>query len=199
MANFTKVNETLTAEVSEDKYSSNYYYTLKLYATLNSINIDNLTANVTLKCNLISRYIAWSGDTIIFRLLADDVILKNEDGSNAEAKPSSGGDSSSKLKEVNYITWTGDFPYGADGTLNITFAARSSDKQSSYAPPNQTASLNVTFPTVTVANAYIKNNGSMKLAEAYILKNGQFVPCAVYQKRGNEFVEINLNKANLAE
>ena len=198
MANFTKLNETLTAEVSKNKYSADYYHTLKLYATLNSIDTNNLTANVTLKCNLISRYLAWGNDTIIFRLLANDKILKKKNGDDAEARPTSGGDKNSNL-EVNYVTWTGDFVYNADGTLNMTLAASSSDNNGAASPPNQTASLNVTFPIITIANAYVKNGDEMKLAEAHILKNGQFVPCAVYQKQGNEFVEINLNKANLAK
>lgn len=138
---FTTVGQTFTQDVANNKYTEKYYHTLRLSATLNSINQDELTANATLKCILISRYLAWSNDEIIFSV-----------GINGETKAlkaeKSGGDKNKASVSNTYVTWTGDIPYNSDGTLTATLTASSRDNNGVYSPPNQTAEIVATFPFI---------------------------------------------------
>ena len=138
---FEKIGQTLTESVANDKYSSNYYYTEKLTAILNSIDKDNLKANVTLKNTLISRYIAWSQDDITFSVGVNDEI-------KASKTVNSGGNANSSSTSKTYVEWTGDIPYNEDGTLTVTLFAKTTGHGSTYAPPNQSAEIVAIFPFI---------------------------------------------------
>lgn len=137
---FTSLGQTLTNSVVSTKDSGTH--TLKLNATLNSIDNTNFTANVTLKCILITKYISWSGDRIIFSVGVNDV------EKNTVTSGTTGGGSGTVTKE--YVSWTGDIPYNTDGTLTATLYARSADQNSAYAPPNKTVSITAEFPSIAL-------------------------------------------------
>lgn len=170
---FTAIGQTHTQDVANNKYSSNAYYTLRLSAILNSINETALKANVTLKAILISRYIAWIDDTIEFKVAVDGVTKGSE-------KASSGGNSESSSTAKTYVTWTGDIPYNEDGTLTATLTASTSDKNGVYSPPNQTAEIVATFPSIDICNMRIGVDGVVTEGKAYIGVDGVPRECDVY-------------------
>lgn len=197
-----KLDKDIETTVRE---SGNCYIKFISGLTLNSIDEINLKANVTIIFSLKVQYYHWDS-TWGFTY---SILVNGE--TKASKTTSSGGTGSyinSEGKEVAYkgpqttllTSWTGDIPYNSDGTLTAKIGFKSDNlKTASFTPPNKTVTYSIEFPIITIANAYVKNENIMKLAEAHILRNGQFVPCAVYQKQGNGFIEINLNKANLAE
>lgn len=172
MANktFTSIGQTLTEDVAKNKYSSTAYYTLRLKAKLNHISEDTLKANVTMEGILISKYISWEDDTIIFSLGVNGETV-------ATASARNGGSNDSPK---TYVEWTGDIPYKEDGTLIATLTASSSDDNGTYSPPNQTATIIATFPVIEVANVRLAIDGAIKKTQAYIGVGGVPKKCDVY-------------------
>lgn len=182
---FEIIGQTLTADVSYDTDNS-WYYTNRLTVTLNSINQDALTANVTMKGTLISRYVAWSSDTIIFRLGVDGV-------TKASSSAGSGGDRYKASLSNTYVNWTGDIPYNEDGTLTAVLTFTTSDNNGVYSPPNQTAEIVATFPFIPRESKILSISGEYLGSEVTVSldrKNDEFTHKVEYSFAGSEWTTV---------
>lgn len=181
---FTTVGQTLIQDEANNKYSSSYYHVLRLSVTLNFIDTEAMKANVTMQNTLISKYIAWSNDSIIFGLA-----INGE--SKGSKTVSSGGDASNKNLSETYVEWSGDIPYNEDGTLTVTFTATSRDKNGATSPPNQTAEIVATFPPIETSDIHIGSNGSIQNGTVYVGVNGVPVKGEVYIALDGKWVKAH--------